>query len=304
MREYAILCPGQGAQAADMFDLAASDPRGREVLDAFCEALGVDVVARARSGEGLFENDFAQPALVAAAAATWAALRPHLPAPSLFAGYSVGEVSAWGCAGAFSPSQLATATDARARAMDRASPPASGMLAVRGMAPAELAALDAGLYVAIVNAVDHVVIAGDGPKLSALAGRLAERGATTRRLDVRVPSHTPLLQRAAEGFATFLQTAPLHDVDVPVLRGIDGQPCRRGLDGAAALSRAVAQTVRWDQCQRGIEESGVRVTLELGPGRALTQMATWDPRAIESRSVADFRSIDGVVRWLLRQLEA
>ncbi|ABM93750.1 acyl-carrier-protein S-malonyltransferase-like protein [Methylibium petroleiphilum PM1] len=123
MRDYAIVCPGQGTQSPDMFDLVAAHPRGLAVLQDFGAALGRDLVAEAQAGTGLHANAWAQPALVALARASWEILAPELPAaPAAFAGYSVGEVSAWSCAGAWDVAGSARLAATRAALMDAARP--------------------------------------------------------------------------------------------------------------------------------------------------------------------------------------
>jgi [acyl-carrier-protein] S-malonyltransferase len=304
MAEFALLCPGQGSQAPDMFDLVTTDAIGRDTLAQFSDALGMDLLARARLGQGLFDNAFAQVALVGLACATWAALAPRLPAPGLFAGYSVGELSAWACAGAWDAPGAATAAATRARLMDADSPPGCGMLAARGLALADLQALAAGLEVAIVNDLDHAVFAGRQTELAAAQTALAARGAWTRRLDVQVPSHTALLRGAAQAFGDWLATQALRPLAAPVLRGIDGRRCLRSAEAVSALQRAVCEPIRWDQCLHGLLESGIDLALEIGPGRSLAKLSADVSPSLRVRSVADFRSIAGVADWLNRQLES
>lgn len=307
MRDYAIVCPGQGTQSPDMFDLVAAHPRGLAVLQAFGAALGRDLVAEAQAGTGLHANAWAQPALVALARASWEILAPELPAaPAAFAGYSVGEVSAWSCAGAWDVATSARIAATRAAMMDAASPPGSGMLAVRGLPLRAIGeqADAAGLHVAIVNGDDHAVLAGPTAALDAAEAALAPRGAWLRRLEVQVPSHTPLLAAAAERFATVVADTPPQAPAAPVLRGIDGRRCFDAPGGLAALARAIAEPVRWADCTRELSESGVRVVLELGPGRSLAKLLAEAQPDIDVRSVADFRSWRGVADWLRARLDA
>ena len=307
MRDFAILCPGQGTQSPEMFDFAAADPAGREVIAEFSDALGIDLLSLAQSGVGLFDNRFAQPAMVAVARAVWATLEPRVPAPALFAGYSVGEVSAWSCAGAWDSRGSAIVAQTRARLMDAATPPDCGMLAVLGMpfdAVKGVAEAHADLYIAIVNDLDHVVLAGLNASLDAADAQLKARGAKTRRLDVKVPSHTPMLASVARELEAFLQSSTQATATATVLRGIDGRRCHRSDDCAPALSRAVAEPIRWVDCMREIVESGVNVVLELGPGRSLAKLCSDAYPDLVARSVADFRSPDGVAAWLERHLQA
>jgi [acyl-carrier-protein] S-malonyltransferase len=45
------------------------------------------------------------------------------------------------------------------------------------------------------------------------------------------------------------------------------------------------------------------VALELGPGSALARMLQARHPQIACRSVADFRSLDGIISWLGRQFD-
>jgi len=305
VREYAVVCPGQGAQSPDMFELVVTHPRGRAALDAFQAELGRDLVAEARAGGDLRPNAWAQPALVGLARATWEVLAPELPPPIAFAGYSVGELSAWSCAGAWDLATTARVAATRARMMDDASPPGCAMLAVRGLPLRALTqpAAALGLHVAIVNDdEDHVVLAGAETALVQAEDALRARGATLRRLEVPVPSHTPLLAPAAERFAAFLAELSARPPAAPVLRGLDGRRSFAAPAGLAALARAIAEPIRWTDCMRELTESGVRVVLELGPGRSLARLIEESQPEIVVRSVADFRSWHGVIDWMQARL--
>lgn len=301
MAEFAIVCPGQGSQFPEMFDLACSDPTARAVLERFSDTLSLDLVDHARRGGDLFSNAYAQPALVALAQATWAALQPHLPAPALFAGYSVGEVSAWACAAGWTPEAAAHVVRARAALMDEHSPPDCGMLAVRGVMVDQMTLRD-DVFIAIVNDADHAVVAGPRAALQMVEAQLRAMGAWTRLLDVHVPSHTPLLRDAAVAWQRALATLPTRRVPIPVLRGIDGRRCWDHADCLHALPRAVAEPIRWQDCMQSLVESGARVVLELGPGRALTKLCQDSGLPMQARSVNDFRSFGAAVDWLGRHL--
>ena len=96
----AILCPGQGAQHAGMFDLARTDKQTATMLDAWHldARLGTPLQHVLDHPTLLFSNAMAQPLVVAATLAAWVAIRDLLPKPALVAGYSVGEVAAYAVA--------------------------------------------------------------------------------------------------------------------------------------------------------------------------------------------------------------
>ncbi|WP_242346970.1 ACP S-malonyltransferase [Anaeromyxobacter terrae] len=298
----AVLCPGQGHQHPAMFDLAVASPRGAEVVAAARAVLGEDPVARARSGgPDLFANAIAQPLLCAAELATWAALREALPPARVVAGYSLGELAAYGCAGALSPGDTVALAARRAALMDAASPAGGGLVALRGLALARAEALagEVGAELAIAIAPDHCVVGGAAGPLAELERRARGLGATTvQRLPVDVPAHTHLLDAAVEPFAAALARSGLRDPPIPVLAGITGAPARTRAAAVTALSLQLARRVEWGRCLATAAELGCSIFLELGPGNALARMAGEAIPGARARSVADFRSLDGVVRWV------
>jgi [acyl-carrier-protein] S-malonyltransferase len=293
-----ILCPGQGGQHAGMYDLALSDPAGAAVLDAWAPALDADT---------LFENQAAQPAIVAATLATWEALRAHLPAPSLAAGYSIGELAAHGIAGALSPQEAIALAGVRAAGMDRAAArnPGQAMAAIGAMPIARARALAqaAGFYVAIVTGEDTCVAGGPGAGYAALAAACEAAGARVQQLPVAVASHTPLMASAVPPFAAALGAASFGAWRCPVLSGISGAHIGTRDAAIEHLSRQLAETIEWSACMDAAVESGISVVLELGPGAALARMFGARHPQVACRSVAEFRSLEGVASWVSRQFD-
>jgi [acyl-carrier-protein] S-malonyltransferase len=62
----------------------------------------------------------------------------------------------------------------------------------------------------------------------------------------------------------------------------------------------LSQPVQWAACLDACVEAGVDVFLELGPGRALAEMAASAYPGVAARSVDEFKSLDGVRAWLAR----
>jgi [acyl-carrier-protein] S-malonyltransferase len=301
MAGYALLCPGQGAQHPRMLDFALATGAGREALGAASEAVDIDIVAGVQGGEPLFEPVFAQVAIVAATVATWQALADHLPAPALIAGYSVGEVSAWCCAGSWDVPAVMRVVAARARFMAQASAPGAAMMAVTALRRDALPAVLArhALHLAIEVDDDHWVLAGRRDDLDAARASLEAVGASAHALPVGVPSHTPLLGAAATALRGFLAEVPGCNPTAPVLRGIDARPLVTYCAARDALADAVERPIRWRGCVEEFLERGIGAALELPPGATLARMLTRHA-SLEARAVADFRSVEGVARWIER----
>lgn len=286
-----LLCPGQGGQHAGMFELVQNDPAASALLAAAPLPAGA-----------LFDNQVAQPAVVTATLAMWQALRPRLPfRPALVAGYSVGELSAHAVAGALAPLEAIRLARVRAGLMDAAaSGEAQTLAAIVGLPVAQARALaqQAGFAQAIINGHDSCVVGGLASQLAGLRGLIAAAGARLQPLPVTVAAHTPYLAGAVAPFAQALRESAFKPLDCPVLSGVDAAPVR---DAASALSRQLAETIRWADCMDAAAEAGITVALELGPGAALAKMLQGRHPHIACRSVAEFRSIAGVIAWLERQ---
>ena len=288
-----------------MLDLAAATPEGAGFLSRAAARLGWDPLARARAGgPGIFANAEAQPLVCATELATWAALAPRLPAPTVFLGYSLGELVAHACAGGLDPVDTVLLARRRAELMDAASPPGAGLVALRGLPLARVEALAAaaGAEVAIVNGPDHAVAGGGGAALDELEARGARAGATTVRLPVCVAAHTRLLAGAVAPFAAALEASGLRAPAVPVLAGTTADLIATRAEAIAALSAQLATRLEWERCLLAAHELGGTTFLELGPGAALSRMAQERLPEVRVRSVADFRSIDGVAAWVGRAL--
>lgn len=302
----AILCPGQGAQHPAMFDLARTDPATSRLLDGWLDDSSIGELLRAAlDNEHAFANRVAQPSIVAATLAMWTALGDLRPA--LVAGYSIGELSAYGVAGALDPTALVRLAIERARLMDAcvAEGPGQGMVALSGMPGGSSAALlrRHGFHPAIVTGDDALVAGGPAGQREALAAAATAAGGKATVLPVAVASHTPLLQGAVAPFAALLGAQHWQAPACPVVSGISAEPVHDAAKALAELPRQIAEPIRWKECMDALPEAGVTVALELGPGAALSRMLQARHPQIACRSVAEFRSLDGIHAWLGRQLD-
>lgn len=305
MTQLAILCPGQGSQHPAMFERLARDPNAVAVLDVATKTLGWDPRERARRDERIFDNVVAQPLLCSAILASWAALRAQLPPPCLFGGYSVGELAAYGCAGALSVEQTLRLAQQRAALMDQAMSQPQGLLALRGLVLSQIQGLcrDHGAAIAIINGPDHFIVGGHGSALEqveAAAHRLG--GALVKRLPVTVAAHTPLMRNAGERFREALAASALDAPAIPVLAGISGALVHERATAIATLSAQISTTFDWAACMQAAYEAGARVFLELAPGTALARLIRDAMPDVAVRSIEEFKTLAGVVDWVYHSL--
>lgn len=304
----AILCSGQGGQHPGMFDLTGDAPQAASLFEHVSAQLGSDprVLVKQAGRDALLLNRTAQLLCTLQALAAAALLDSVLPSQRCLAGYSVGEVAAWGVAGWIGPTETLDLVDTRARLMDAESHGDEGMLFIRGLDKATVDQLCAGreAAVAICNPANAWVLAGRKSALDHIAHEATRRGALrVSSIPVKVPSHTYLLANASVAFDRALADVHLQAARQPRVRlfsGIDGDPVLDAGNDLHKLALQISHPIQWEKCLAGCVEAGATAFLELGPGRALADMAAGAYPEIPARSLDDFRSVRGVLDWLTR----
>ena len=298
---FAVLCPGQGTQHASMLDLVAGHPAAEEVLRQGGAALGIDLREGLQHSCELFRNVVAQPLICLTELATWSALKDRVGQPGAFAGYSVGELAAYACAGALDAASLARLARTRAELMDRAATRPGSLLAVRGLSRDTIEALCVNLstWLAIVNGEDAFVVGGETTALETFGQGAIAHGAQLAHLDVGIASHTPLLEAAVAPFRSALEDSAFRAPATPLVAGVDASWVTARAPAIAKLSAQIAARIEWARCLDVLFERGCHLFLELGPGTSLSRMARERMGAqVEARSISDFRSLDAVAAWL------
>ena len=303
----ALLCSGQGAQHREMFRLTADLPAASDIFSAAAKALGRDPreFVLTADDSALHANRAAQILCVTQGLAGAMLIAGALPLRVIVAGYSVGEVTAWGVGGLLSPLAAIDLSRYRAEIMDEASRANDGLGFVRGLTRDSVAALAAQYQVeiAIINPGDAFVVGGPRVALQAfLDAALAAGASRAGLLPVAVASHTSRMDRAVTPFRDAINR---HDPTKPsrgwiVLSGLDGSTVFGTDSGVASLASQLCAPICWEVCLNAAVERGARLFLELGPGRALAEMAALAYPTIPARSIEDFRSAGGVRGWLAR----
>jgi [acyl-carrier-protein] S-malonyltransferase len=308
----AILCSGQGGQHAGMFDLTGDAPQAAALFAHVSAQLGCDprTLVKQADQETLHLNRTAQLLCTLQALSAATLLDSALPSQRCLAGYSVGEVAAWGVAGLLGAVDTLDLVDTRARLMDAESHGDEGMLFIRGLDRASVDQLCAGreAAIAICNPASAWVLAGRKSALDLIAHEASQHGALrVSPIPVKVPSHTYLLANASVAFDRALADVHLQTARQPRVRlfsGIDGDPVLDAGNDLHKLALQISHPIQWEKCLAGCVEAGATVFLELGPGRALADMAAGAYPEIPARSLDDFRSVPGVLDWLTRVMGA
>lgn len=314
MNRVAILCSGQAGQHAGMFDLAREDVRVAQLLQAWPleELCGHPLTEILADEKLLFANPIAQPLVVASILATWEAVKSIVPKPVVVAGYSIGELASWAVAGALSAEEAIRLAALRANLLQACIAPDQPqvMLAISlSQALVQMTEiqplLDAhGFYTAIEIDEDSVIAGGLLKQADALEAAIHQAGGKVTRLPIEIASHTPWMQAAVDPFEVAIASRGIQAPLLPVLAGISGA---RLLDKNAAsghLSRQLAEPIRWQAVMDSLPEAGVTMVLELGPGAALARMLKTRHPHIQCRSVAEFRSLTGIRKWVEQYADA
>jgi [acyl-carrier-protein] S-malonyltransferase len=295
-----LLFTGQGAQHAAMLPWLDDS---QDLVQQTTAALGVaDWRPALQDAPWAATNRTAQILLTGLGLAAWTQLRGSgLPAPVAVAGYSVGELAAFCCAGVFAAATAIDLAAQRAQAMDRAADHApGGLLAVTGLEAQALAAwcAELGCAIAIRIAADSVVVGGSPSALRAVQEHAQALGAKCSALNVAVASHTPAMLPAAADFAQVLQATPLRPPITALFSNATADRVFTAAQAANALTIQIAQTVQWSACLEALHARRLSCVLEIGPGAALAAM--WNKRYpdVPARSVDEFRSAASVTAWV------
>lgn len=286
----AVVFPGQGSQSVGMMD-GFDQPVVKETLDEASQALGWDVAKLMASGPEtqLNQTQYTQPVILAASIALWRLAQQRTDfTPAVLAGHSLGEYSALVASGCLAFTDALRLVETRGRLMQTHAPDGSGMAAVLGMEDGDVEALCAqraggGLYPVNYNAPGQVVVAGRIDALDWLESEGPKAGARKiTRLSMSVPSHCELLQAAAEALTPELEAVAMTDPRIPVLHNIDAAPRADQSGVREALRRQLCEPVRWTQTQQALQEQGVTLLVECGPGKVLCGLAKRGMRGVKS----------------------
>ena len=227
-RKMAVAFPGQGIQKPGM----ACYLKGTSVWHYFEEAsdiLGYDLeeICLKDSLGKMNRTQYVQPAVFVTCYAFWQLVQSHYD-PVVMLGHSLGEMTAFAAAGAFSFEEAVRIVAERGRLMGDAAQELGGMAAVIGLDTAQVeticeeAARTSWVQVANYNTFGQIVVSGFNLGLEIVSTLALKHGAKrVIRLNVDGPFHSRLMTSAAHEFAQFLANVPIKDISVPVLSNHD-----------------------------------------------------------------------------------
>ena len=313
--QLAFVYPGQGSQRTGMLaDLFVAFPPLQRLLrlgapwtDRIFPPAAFTAEDRAAQAEALTDTRVAQPALGIAGLAATELLAACGVRPDVTAGHSYGELVALAVAGALPEDELLGLSEQRGRVMVGAAGDDPGtMAAVSASADAvreALAGADGvdGVVVANDNSPTQVVISGPTPGMARAAAVLKEAGLASRAIPVACAFHSSVVAAAEPHFAEVLAPVDVRPPDLPVFANATAAPYP-GEPAAVRelLARQLASPVRFREQVEAMYDAGVRVFVEAGSGRVLTQLIG---KILGDRPhtalACDVKGEPGVTRFLL-----
>ncbi|MGV9679780.1 ACP S-malonyltransferase [Nocardia sp. NPDC003482] len=274
----ALFAPGQGSQTPGMLAPWLDLPGARDRLDKWSQACGLDLLrlGTTATAEEITDTAVTQPLVVAAALLAFAEIPARaVPADTIVAGHSVGELAAAAVAGVISADDAVRLAGIRGAEMAKACAlEPTGMSAVLGGDEAavltRLAELE--LIPANRNAAGQIVAAGRLDALAELADNPPEK-ARVRALPVAGAFHTAFMAPAQDAVTEAISRITPGEPTRTLLSNFDGKPVSSGRDAIDKLAAQVTRPVRWDLCTRTVREARVSAVAELPPAGTLVGIA-------------------------------
>ncbi|MDQ6991465.1 MAG: ACP S-malonyltransferase [Mariprofundaceae bacterium] len=279
----AFLFPGQGSQSKGMLaDFLANETVVQTTFEEASDVLAYDMQALVLQDEQqkLDQTQYTQAALLTASIAmfrAWKARGGHMPAH--MAGHSLGEYSALVAADVIDFSDAVALVSFRGQAMVSAVPQGIGkMAAIIGLDDQKLVDLcadvssdDQKVWAANFNCPGQLVVAGHALAVEKLMLAAKEAGAKRALpLAVSAPSHTPLMQPAADAIQKKLSQLTLHSPSCHVWSNARACSLSDVADIQSALVEQLVSPVRWTESIQAMSQLGVTSAVEMGAGKVLS----------------------------------
>jgi len=290
-----------------MLDALAAEQVVAVTLQEASDALGYDMAALIRDdADGqLDRTEFTQPALLTASTAMLRLWQERNgPIAAHMAGHSLGEYSALVAAGSIGFSDAVQLVAFRGKAMSEAVPAGVGLMAaILGLDDAVVEELcakastdDEKVWAANYNCPGQLVVAGHKAAVERMMESARTSGAKRALpLAVSAPSHTPLMQPAADAVSKRLTEIEIKVPACPVWSNADAAAKESADDIRAALVAQLVSPVRWTQTIQNLAAAGISQSVEMGPNKVLAGLVKRIDREMAVANTHTIEQIDAAI---------
>ncbi|SHG38565.1 [acyl-carrier-protein] S-malonyltransferase [Thermosyntropha lipolytica DSM 11003] len=294
--------PGQGSQYKGMGkEIACAFPEAREVFARADEVLGYKLSTLCFEGEQekLDSTVYAQPAILATSLAILRVVRKQGLTASVYAGLSLGEYTALTAAGCIDLEEVLPLVVRRAEIMQDAVPTGEGkMAAVLGMETERIEAIlktvEGIVDIANYNCPGQVVISGETRAVEEAVCKINTEGGKARLLAVSIPSHSRLMEKAAQEFRFYLDKVDFRPGRGKVISNVNARE-NNYTDLRDILVKQLYSPVRWEESVRYML-SEVDYLVEIGPGNVLSGLIKRIDKRRLLGNVQDIKSLEALLK--------
>ncbi|MBI3243489.1 MAG: acyltransferase domain-containing protein [Chloroflexi bacterium] len=276
--EVVFMFTGQGAQYVGMGrQLYETQPVFRKTLDKCDELLrphlNQSLISLLNSQPSpLDETMYTQPALFAIQYALAELWKSWGIEPTVVLGHSAGEIVAACVAGVYNLEDGLKLSYERGRLMQTKSL-AGEMVAVfadEARVAEAVAPFADKISIAAINGPSNVVISGAPEAVQSVVANLKEAGIKSRRLEISIASHSPMMAPMLDEFERVAATIKYSPPRIGLISNLSGQ-LQNEFD-AGYWRRHIQQPVRFADSLKTLHEQGYKVFVEIGPKPTLLGM--------------------------------
>lgn len=247
-----------------------------------------------------------QPCILTVSIAILKVVEEKAVRPSVVAGHSLGEYSALVAADAISFKDAIRLTEKRGQLMQEAVPEGKGLMAaILGLEREKVNEICRSLksgYAASANynCPGQIVIAGE--KLAVEEAIELCKNAGAKRaiaLSVSVPSHCKLMEQASKKLGELLNTIKLKDTAIPIVNNAEAKFLYHAEEIKSSLIYQLNNPLLWEDSIKNIENSGVNVFVEIGPGKVLSGLIKRISSEAKIINIEDMKTLNNALSLLL-----
>lgn len=293
MEKIAFLFPGQGSHYVGMSKgLHDQHKIVKQTFEEASDVLGVDLAKLCFDGSlaELSKPENAHPAILASSVASFRVYMQEIGiVPQFLAGHSLGEYSAFTCAGAIRFADALKLVQYRGKLTDEIAGSGIGTMTIidgvdRKLVEEEckkMALEGKNVAVSCYNTPNQTAVSGETHAVLEVEDRLTDQGAQATPLIASAPFHSKLMQNMADRLAEMLSNFQYGFFKYPVITNINAQPMAHPEKITDNLILHLTKPVQWERTMHYLKQKGVTLAVEMGAKNVLTNMVHANVDGIE-----------------------